>query len=97
MGLIGITEGAIPFAASDPFRVIPSIMLGSMAASITAMLAHVGDNAPHGGPIVVFVVENKMMYCVAILIGTVVTAIAVNTIKTMSGGKPPAEAPAPAA
>jgi fructose-specific phosphotransferase system IIC component len=93
MGLIGITEGAIPFAASDPFRVIPSIVLGAMAASITAMLAHVGDNAPHGGPIVVFVVENKLMYVVAILIGTVVTALAINTIKKMSGGKPPAETP----
>lgn len=94
MGMIGITEGAIPFAASDPFRVIPCIMLGSMAASITAMLAHVGNNAPHGGPIVTFVVENKGMYGVAIVVGTVVTALAINAVKTMTGGGPRQEAPA---
>lgn len=81
MGMIGITEGAIPFAASDPFRVIPCIMLGSMAASTVAMLAGVGDHAPHGGPIVIFVVDNKLMYVVAIVIGTVVTALAVNIVK----------------
>jgi fructose-specific phosphotransferase system IIC component len=81
MGMIGITEGAIPFAASDPFRVIPCIMLGSMTASTAAMLAGVGDHAPHGGPIVIFVVDNKLMYVVAIVIGTVVTALAVNIVK----------------
>src|SRR5439155_10923562 len=43
MGMIGITEGAIPFAASDPLRVIPCIMLGSMTASTVAMLGGVGD------------------------------------------------------
>src|SRR5581483_1557509 len=52
MGMIGITEGAIPFAAADPFRVIPTIMFGSMIASTIAMLGGVGDHAPHGGPIV---------------------------------------------
>lgn len=83
MGLIGITEGAIPFAASDPLRVIPCIVLGSMAASTTAMLGHVGDNAPHGGPIVLPVVDGKIMFIVAIVVGTVVTAVAVNTLKTV--------------
>lgn len=81
MGMIGITEGAIPFAASDPFRVIPCIVLGSMTASTIAMLAHVGNHAPHGGPIVIFVVDNKLMYLVAIAAGTLVTALAVNTFK----------------
>jgi fructose-specific phosphotransferase system IIC component len=81
MGTIGITEGAIPFAAGDPLRVIPSIMLGSMTASTIAMLAGVGDHAPHGGLIVLPVVDGKVMYVVAIIVGTVVTALAVNAIK----------------
>ncbi len=81
MGMIGITEGAIPFAASDPLRVIPCIMLGSMTASTVAMLAAVGDHAPHGGPIVIFVVDNKLMYVAAIAAGTIVTALAVNFVK----------------
>lgn len=87
MGLIGITEGAIPFAASDPFRVIPCIVIGSMSASVVAMLGHVGDHAPHGGPIVLPVVDNRLMYIVAIIVGTVVTALAINAVKSM--GKAP--------
>jgi fructose PTS system EIIBC or EIIC component len=83
MGMIGITEGAIPFAAADPLRVIPCIMLGSMVASTTAMLGGVGDHAPHGGPIVLPVVENKLMYVVAIVLGTVVTALAINAVKSV--------------
>ncbi len=83
MGMIGITEGAIPFAASDPFRVIPCIMLGSAVASTVAMLAGVGNHAPHGGPIVIFVVDNKMMYVVAILAGTIVTALSANIVKRL--------------
>lgn len=90
MGMIGITEGAIPFAAADPLRVIPCIVLGSMAASTIAMLAGVGDHAPHGGPIVLFVVDNKLMYVVAIVVGTVVTALAVNTVKKLTAPKPAA-------
>src|SRR5215471_6649472 len=75
MGLIGITEGAIPFAASDPVRVIPCIILGSMTASVIAMLGGVGDHAPHGGPIVLLVVDHKMAYVAAILTGTLMTAL----------------------
>jgi fructose-specific phosphotransferase system IIC component len=81
MGTIGITEGAIPFAAGDPLRVIPSIMLGSMTASTIAMLGGAGDHAPHGGLIVLPVVEGKVAYVLAILVGTVVTALAVNGLK----------------
>jgi fructose-specific phosphotransferase system IIC component len=90
MGLIGITEGAIPFAAADPLRVIPCIMLGSMVAAVVAMLGGVGDHAPHGGPIVLPVVDNRWMFVVAILAGTAVTAIAANTAKRFSR-KPVAE------
>jgi fructose-specific phosphotransferase system IIC component len=84
MGMIGITEGAIPFAAADPLRVIPCIMLGSATAAVVAMLGSVGDHAPHGGPIVLFVVDNRLMYVVAIVVGTVVTAVAVNAVKIMT-------------
>jgi fructose-specific phosphotransferase system IIC component len=81
MGLIGITEGAIPFAAADPFRVIPTIMFGSMVAASIAMLGRVGDHAPHGGPIVLPVVDNRLMYLVAIVAGVLVTALTINTLK----------------
>jgi PTS system fructose-specific IIC component len=81
MGLIGITEGAIPFAAADPIRVVPSIMIGSAVASVIAMLGKVGDHAPHGGPIVIPVVDHRPMYVLAILTGTIVTAVSINLLK----------------
>jgi len=84
MGMIGITEGAIPFAAADPFRVIPCIVLGSMAASVVAMLGGVGDPAPHGGPIVLFAVNHRIAYVVAILSGTLVTALCIILVKSFS-------------
>jgi fructose-specific phosphotransferase system IIC component len=84
MGMIGITEGAIPFAAADPLRVIPCIMIGSMVASVVAMLGGVGDHAPHGGPIVLPVVDNRMWYVVAIVAGTIVTAALINALKTLA-------------
>jgi fructose-specific phosphotransferase system IIC component len=81
MGMVGITEGAIPFAAADPVRVIPTIMVGSMVASAIAMLGGVGDHAPHGGPIVLPVVDNRLVYVLAIVAGTLVTALAINLVK----------------
>lgn len=81
MGMIGITEGAIPFAAADPLRVIPSIMIGSAIGAAVAAVGKVGDHAPHGGPIVLPVVDNKLMFIVAVLIGVVVTALLVNFLK----------------
>lgn len=96
MGTIGITEGAIPFAAADPLRVIPCIMAGSMAASVTAMLAGCGNRAPHGGLIVLPVVEGRAMYVVSIAIGTVVTALLINSMKLATGSVASTEEPAPA-
>lgn len=83
MGLVGITEGAIPFAARDPLRVIPSIMIGSMAGAVIAMLSNVADHVPHGGPIVaVFrAVDNVPMFFVSIVVGMIVTALLVNAVK----------------
>jgi fructose-specific phosphotransferase system IIC component len=87
MGMIGITEGAIPFAAADPFRVIPCIMLGSMVASVVAMLGGVGDHAPHGGPIVLPVIDHRLAYVVAILAGTLATALSINVLKAWTKKK----------
>ncbi|SRR5713101_3390594 len=87
MGLIGITEGAIPFAASDPLRVIPCLMLGSMVAAVIAILNGVGDQAPHGGPIVLPVVIHRWAYVLAILAGTAVTAISINILKSFTKSK----------
>ncbi|WP_429771369.1 PTS fructose transporter subunit IIC [Bacillus smithii] len=83
MGLVGITEGAIPFAAKDPLRVIPSIMVGSMVGAVIAMLSKVGDHVPHGGPVVAVLgaVDHWVMFFVAIIVGVVVTAFMVNALK----------------
>lgn len=81
MGCIGITEGAIPFAASDPIRVIPSIMVGSMTGAAFAAFGKVGDHAPHGGLIVLPVVDNRIVFIIAIAIGIAVTAFMVNALK----------------
>lgn len=84
MGLIGITEGAIPFAAADPIRVIPSIVAGSALASVIAMVGGVGDRAPHGGPIVLPVVDHRAVYVVAILAGTLLSAVLILLMKLKS-------------
>ncbi|XWO14407.1 PTS fructose transporter subunit IIBC [Candidatus Hepatincola sp. Pdp] len=81
MGLIGITEGAIPFAAADPIRVIPSIMVGSAVGAMIAGYFKVADHAPHGGPIVLAVIDNRLAYCLALVVGIVITALLVNTLK----------------
>jgi PTS system fructose-specific IIC component/fructose-specific PTS system IIC-like component len=81
MGAIGITEGAIPFAAADPLRVIPVIMAGSSVGAVVAMLGRVGDHAPHGGPIVLPVVDNRLMFVAAILAGTLTVAGLMSLLK----------------
>lgn len=83
MGLFGITEGAIPFAAQDPLRVIPSIVTGSMVGAVIAMISGVGDHVAHGGPIVAVLgaVDNVLMFFIAAIIGVIVTAFMVNALK----------------
>ncbi|WP_030623893.1 fructose-specific PTS transporter subunit EIIC [Streptomyces sclerotialus] len=82
MGCFGITEGAIPFAAGRPARVIPSNMLGGAVAGAIAGLAGVTDNVPHGGPIVAVLgaVGGVAMFFVAVVAGTVVTALCTVTL-----------------
>ncbi|MCZ4249404.1 fructose-specific PTS transporter subunit EIIC [Bacillus amyloliquefaciens] len=96
MGLFGITEGAIPFAAQDPLRVIPSIMAGSMTGSVIAMIGHVGDRVAHGGPIVAVLgaVDHVLMFFIAVTAGSLVTALLVNVLKKDMAKSPvPGEAP----
>lgn len=83
MGLFGITEGAIPFAAQDPLRVIPSIMVGSMTGSVIAMLGNVGDSVAHGGPIVAVLgaVDHVLMFFLAVMVGAAVSVIMVSLLK----------------
>ena len=74
MGLAFITEGAIPFAASDPLHVIPACMIGSGAAGALSMLFNCTLMAPHGGIFVFPVVGNAVMYLVALVAGPIVSA-----------------------
>ncbi|SDO33538.1 PTS fructose transporter subunit IIABC [Alkalicoccus daliensis] len=81
LGASFITEGAIPFAAADPARVIPSLIAGSATAGALAMLFGNATPAPHGGVFVLLLVENWPMYIVAILAGAFVTAIMLKILK----------------
>ncbi len=82
MGASFITEGAIPFAAADPARVIPSVITGSAVAGALAMFFGNGLRAPHGGAFVIPLVEgNPLLYLLAIIIGAVVTAIMLGILK----------------
>jgi fructose PTS system EIIBC or EIIC component len=82
LGASFITEGAIPFAAADPLRVIPSIMLGSAVTGGLAELLNVAVRAPHGGIFVLFAVHNVLGYVLALAAGVVVGAAAVIVLKT---------------
>lgn len=81
MGCIGITEGAIPFAAADPLRVIPVIVTGSAVGGALAMLGGVGDHAPHGGLIVLPVVDHRLAYALAVAAGVLVVAVLANLLR----------------
>ena len=81
MGLSFITEGAIPFAASDPVRVIPSMVVGSSLAGALTMFFDCTLRAPHGGIFVVPTIGNPLMYLVSILIGAVVGAVILSLLK----------------
>lgn len=81
MGLAFITEGAIPFAASDPLHVIPACVIGSGLAGALSMVFNCTLMAPHGGIFVFPVVENAVMYLVALVAGTVVSALLLGALK----------------
>ena len=81
LGASFITEGAIPFAAADPARVIPSIMVGSAITGALSMLFNATLTVPHGGIFVFFAVGNIPMYLLSIVVGTVVTALLIGVLK----------------
>ena len=81
MGLAFITEGAIPFAASDPLHVIPACVIGSGLAGALSMAFNCTLMAPHGGVFVFPVVGNPLMYLAALAAGTVVGALMLGVLK----------------
>ena len=81
LGLSFISEGAIPFAAADPLRVIPSMMAGGAVTGAVSMALGVGSRAPHGGVFVLFAIDPWWGFLLAIIAGTVVSAVAVIGLK----------------
>ncbi|MGB7980497.1 MAG: fructose-specific PTS transporter subunit EIIC, partial [Candidatus Nanopelagicales bacterium] len=84
LGASFITEGAIPFAASDPLRVIPSMMTGSAVTGALVMAFGSELRAPHGGIWVISLVSNPFMYLLAIVVGTLISGFMVTAVKSRS-------------
>jgi fructose PTS system EIIBC or EIIC component len=100
LGLAFITEGAIPYAAEDPIRVIPSCIIGSAVAGGLSMLFGCQLRVPHGGIFVVFipgVVANLALYLLAIVIGALVSTVALFFLKRPIAVKVGKEAAVPVA
>jgi PTS system fructose-specific IIC component len=87
LGASFITEGAIPFAAADPLRVIPPIMLGSAVTGGLSMALDVSVRAPHGGIFVLFAVGNILGYLFALVVGALVAAAGVILLKAFTESK----------
>ncbi len=81
LGAAFISEGAIPFAAADPLRVIPASLLGSAVTGAIIMGTGVTSQAPHGGIFVFFAIGNVLMFIIAVLVGMVISALAVIALK----------------
>lgn len=83
LGASFISEGAIPFASADPARVIPSTIVGGAIAGAISMGAHVASPAPHGGIWIIGLAQNPLMFFVAVLAGTVLSALVYVVLKSM--------------
>jgi PTS system fructose-specific IIC component len=83
LGLSFISEGAIPFAAADPLRVIPSMMLGGAATGAIVAASGVELRAPHGGIFVFFAMSNVLVFVIALIVGTIVGGLAVTIAKSI--------------
>lgn len=92
LGASFISEGAIPFAAADPLRVIPASMVGAAVTGAISMAAGVTSRAPHGGIFVFFAIGDVAMFIVAILAGTVVSALVLVGLKKWVRRAPTADA-----
>ncbi|AMB39012.1 MULTISPECIES: fructose-specific PTS transporter subunit EIIC [Paenarthrobacter] len=90
LGASFISEGAIPFAAADPLRVIPASMVGGALTGALCMATGVTSQAPHGGIFVFFAIGNLPMFVISILAGTVVSALIVVALKRWAVRKPAA-------
>jgi PTS system fructose-specific IIC component len=87
LGASFISEGAIPFAAADPLRVIPASMVGGALTGAMCMAFGVTSQAPHGGFFVFFAIGNLLMFAVSIIAGTIVSALAVVALKRWAAPK----------
>jgi PTS system fructose-specific IIC component len=87
LGASFISEGAIPFAAADPLRVIPSMMAGGAVTGALSMALGVGCRAPHGGIFVLFAIDNKLGFLISLVAGTLVAAVCVVAAKQFSSRK----------
>ncbi|MBY8343562.1 PTS transporter subunit EIIC, partial [Streptomyces sp. KC 17012] len=96
LGASFISEGAIPFAAADPLRVIPSSMVGGAITGALSMAFDATLRAPHGGIFVVPLIGNPFLYLIAIAVGTCVTTALVVVLKGMRKSAPGTTAPGPA-
>jgi PTS system fructose-specific IIC component len=85
LGASFISEGAIPFAAADPLRVLPSTMIGGAVAGAISLSAGVVSPAPHGGVWILPLIGNPLMFLLAVVVGTVVTAVVVVALKHVGG------------
>ena len=83
LGASFISEGAIPFASADPARVIPSTIVGGALAGAISMGAHVASPAPHGGIWIIGLAQNPLMFLVAVVAGTVVSALLYVVLKSL--------------
>ena len=83
LGASFISEGAIPFASADPARVIPSTIVGGAIAGAISMGAHVASPAPHGGIWIIGLAQNPLMFLVAVVAGTVVSALVYVVLKSV--------------
>ncbi|WP_314168230.1 fructose-specific PTS transporter subunit EIIC [uncultured Actinomyces sp.] len=90
LGASFISEGAIPFAAADPLRIIPPCMVGGAVTGAMSMALHAGSKAPHGGIFVFFAMDNFLWFVVSILVGMVVACAGVVGLKRMAVSRTPA-------
>lgn len=91
LGASFISEGAIPFAAADPLRVIPSSIVGSAVTGAICMSTGVASQAPHGGIWILPVVSNPVMYLVAVIVGMLITAAMYLLLKRIGNTRSGAE------
>ncbi|NLE81976.1 MAG: PTS fructose transporter subunit IIC, partial [Rhodococcus sp.] len=95
LGSAFISEGAIPFAAADPLRVIPSMMAGGAVTGALVMAFDVTLSAPHGGFLVFFAITNFLWFVLAIVAGAIVGAVLVVLAKELFGKRPATREPEP--